>query len=82
MCPHYYLERKKPDKPPQVISLGTFTGNSFYPTMTYDAFEILVREAMFKIQDESGNIFTIESFKDTINHTFTNNPPLITLNAS
>ncbi|MHA2247668.1 MAG: hypothetical protein ACXADY_22155 [Candidatus Hodarchaeales archaeon] len=79
MSPYYYLERRTPTKPSQKVSLGTFTGNTFYPTMAYDVFEILVKEAQFKIQDENGNAITIDSFKDTINDTFSTNPPLITL---
>lgn len=81
MRSRYYLERKSPQKPNQVISLGAYTGNSFYPAMAYDIFEILVKEADFIIQDDSGNVLTIEGFKEKINHTFTNSPPLISLNA-
>ncbi len=79
MSPNYYLERRPPKEPPQIISLGTFTGNTFYPTMAYEVFEILVKEAQFTIQDEAGNALTIDSFKDTISDSFSTNPPLITL---
>jgi hypothetical protein len=81
MSPRYYLERNVPQKPQQVISLGAYTGNTFFPAMSYAIFEILVKEADFEIQDDSGNVLTIEGFKEKINHTFTNNPPLISLNA-
>ena len=81
MISYYYLERKMSEKPHQMISLGAFTGNTFYPTMSYEVFEILVKEAHFTIQDDSGNVFTIDSFQDTISHTFSTNPPVISLNA-
>ncbi|MHA2224657.1 MAG: hypothetical protein ACXAC8_05610 [Candidatus Hodarchaeales archaeon] len=79
---YYYLERKSMGIEHQVISLGAFTGTTFYPTMSHEVFEILVKEAHFTIQDERGNAFTIDSFKDTINHTYTNNPPVISLNST
>ncbi len=82
MSHQYSLERKSAKKSLEVISLGFFTGNTFYPTMPYEVFEILVKEAHFTIQDENSNAFTIESFKDTIDHTYTNNPPLISLNST
>ncbi|MFX0122339.1 MAG: hypothetical protein ACFFAE_01795 [Candidatus Hodarchaeota archaeon] len=82
MPSYYYLERKTSENSHQIIPLGAFTGNSFYPTMAYNVFEILVSEAQFSIQDEAGNNFTIDSFKETISHTFSNNPPVISLNAS
>ncbi|MFW9906015.1 MAG: hypothetical protein ACFFFH_16960 [Candidatus Thorarchaeota archaeon] len=82
MPSYYYLERKTPENTHQVIPLGTFTGNSFYPTMAYDVFEVLVSEAQFTIHDEAGNNFTIDSFKDTICHTYFTNPPVISLNVS
>lgn len=82
MPSYFYLERKTSENSRQTISLGAFTGNSFYPTMAYDVFEVLVSEADFTIHDEAGNNFTIDSFEDTIHHTFFTNPPVISLNAS
>jgi hypothetical protein len=82
MPSYYYLERKTSENAHQNIPLGTFTGNSFYPTMAYDVFEVLVSEAHFTIHDDAGNDFTIDSFKDSIHHSFLTNPPVISLNAS
>ena len=82
MRSYYYLERRISEKSHQIIPLGTFTGNSFYPTMAHTVFEILVSEAHFTIHDETGDIFTIDRFKDTISHTFSNNPPVISLNVN
>ncbi len=76
----FYLERKPEDKKPQIISLGIFTGNTFYPTMSHDIFEILVKENSFKIVDHSKNKFSLAEFEITINNTFTNNPPVMSLN--
>ncbi len=76
----FYLERKTEEKKPQIISLGIFTGNTFYPTMSYDIFEILVKENSFMITDHSSNKFSLDEFEITINNTFTNNPPIISLN--
>ncbi|MHA1967596.1 MAG: hypothetical protein ACW964_07325 [Candidatus Hodarchaeales archaeon] len=77
---NFYLERKTEDKKPQIISLGVFTGNTFYPTMPHAIFEILVKENSFKIIDDSMNKFSLTDFEITINNTFTNNPPVISLN--
>ncbi|UCG00305.1 MAG: hypothetical protein JSW11_11720 [Candidatus Heimdallarchaeota archaeon] len=80
MSAYYYLGRKSEKKQSQVISLGAFTGNTFYPTMAHEVFIVLVKEAKFTIHDEHGRELTIERFKDLINHTYINNPPLISLN--
>lgn len=82
MPSYYYLERKTSDNSHQIIPLGAFTGNSFYPTMAYDVFEVLVFEARFTIQDEAGNKFTPESFIETICNSYFTNPPVISLNGS
>lgn len=81
MSYQFSLERQSVKKGLEVISLGFFTGNTFYPTMPYEVFEILVKEARFIIQDESSRSFSLEGFKDKINNTFSNNPPVISLNA-
>ncbi len=81
MSDQFSLERQSSKKGLEVISLGFFTGNTFYPTMAYEVFEILVTEAHFTIQDESGRSFSLEEFKDKINNTFSNHPPVISLNA-
>ena len=82
MPTYYYLERKASDDSHQIIPLGAFTGNTFFPTMAYDVFEVLVSEAKFNIQDEAGNRFTPDSFKETIRNTYFTNPPVISLNGS
>ncbi|MHA2226997.1 MAG: hypothetical protein ACXAC8_17410 [Candidatus Hodarchaeales archaeon] len=82
MVIHYYLERKTEKDDPEVLSLGVFSLNRFFPAMPHEVFKILVAEAQFKIQDEKGNEFTIENFEETINHTFKDTPPVISLNAS
>ncbi|MFX0182135.1 MAG: hypothetical protein ACFE95_03540 [Candidatus Hodarchaeota archaeon] len=81
MSPHYYLERESTEEESKVVSLGTFSLNTFYPTMPYEVFEILVQENRFTIRDEFGDTYTIDSFKDIINHTYANVPPVISLNA-
>lgn len=73
-------ERNNDDKKPQIISLGIYTGNTFYPTMSHDIFEILVKENSFKIIDDSKNKFSLAEFEITINDTFTSNPPVMSLN--
>ncbi|MFX0152877.1 MAG: hypothetical protein ACFFAJ_18995 [Candidatus Hodarchaeota archaeon] len=80
MCPHYYLERKSTEEESQVVTLGSFSLNTFYPTMPYEVFKILIQENDFIIRDEFGGTYTIESFKDIINNTYTNAPPVISLN--
>lgn len=80
MSPYYYLERQSMSNPRQVISLGVFTGNTFFPTMPYEVFKILVKEAKFTIQDDSGNKFNLNTFEDKISHTFGYHPPVISLN--
>ena len=77
MNEHFHLERKD-----EVISLGVFSNLSFYPTMTNEVFEILVNESRFQIKDESGKEFSLEEFNRKINHSFTNSPPVISLNSS
>ena len=81
MSHQYSLERKSAKKSLEVISLGFFTGNTFYPTMPYEVFEILVKEAHFTIQDDSGKFFSLDGFNNKINNTFSNSPPVISLNA-
>lgn len=81
MSHQYSLERKSAENGLEIISLGFFTGNTFYPTMPYKVFEILVKEAHFTIQDDSGKSFSLQGFKEKINNTFSNNPPVISLNA-
>jgi hypothetical protein len=81
MCPHYYLERKSTEEESQVLTLGAFSLNTFYPTMPYEVFKILVQENDFIIRDEFGDTYSIESFQDIINNSFTNAPPVISLNA-
>lgn len=82
MNTYYYLERKNGKNKLQILPLGTYTGNTFYPTMSIDVFRILIEEVMFQIHDSSGNNYTLESFQDKIGHSFSSNPPLITLNVS
>ncbi len=82
MVIHYYLERKTERDDPEVLSLGVFSLNRFFPAMHHEVFKILVTEAQFKIQDDKGNEFTVENFEKTINHTFKDTPPVILLNAS
>ena len=48
--------------------------------MSHDIFEILVNENNFKIVDHSKNKFSLAEFEITINNTFTNNPPVMSLN--
>ena len=74
---HFHLERKD-----ETISLGVFSYSTFYPTMTNEVFEILVNESKFRIKDEKGNEFTLEEFNRKINYSFTNTPPVISLNYS
>ena len=76
----YFLQRETPKK---VINLGVKTGNgSFYPTMTFEVIEILVKEAHFSIYDQDGNKHSFNNFKDTVNNTYSSSPPLISLNTS
>jgi len=49
--------------------------------MSYEVFEILVQENRFTIRDEFGDTYSIDSFKDIINHTYTDVPPVISLNS-
>jgi len=77
MNEHFHLERKD-----EIISLGVFTNLTFYPTMANDVFEILVKESRFRITDESGKEFSLEEFNHKINYSFTNSPPVISLNSS
>jgi len=81
LSPHYYLERNSTEEESQVVSLGVFSLNTFYPTMSYEVFEILVQENRFTIRDEFGDTYSIDSFKDIINHTYTDVPPVISLNS-
>ena len=65
-----------------MIPLGSSTLNSFYPTMSFEVFEILVNENNFSIIDEYGKSYTIDSFKDSIRHTYTDSSlPVILLNS-
>jgi len=82
MNSYYYLERRIEKNKLQILPLGTYTGNTFYPTMSIDVFKILIEEVMFQIHDSSGQSYTLEAFQDKIGHSFSSNPPLITLNAS
>lgn len=79
MNDHFYLERKDGD---EVISLGVLSSQTFYPTMMNEVFEILVKESRFQIKDESGKEFSLEEFNRRINYSFTNSPPVISLNSS
>ncbi len=81
MRTHYYLERKSQERRYETISLGVFSGNTFFPSMALEVFEILVKESHFKIRDENGNEFSLKTFKDVINNTFNSNPPIIPLAA-
>jgi hypothetical protein len=75
------LERQTHDTTPDIISLGVFTGYNFYPTMSHDVFEILVKENKFIIFDETKKNYSLEEFQDAIDNTFTGfNPPVISLN--
>ncbi len=76
MATQFFLKRIKE---PQVIPLGVFTLNTFYPAMPTDVLEILVTENQYAIQDESGTVFTIESFKEII-ETINSSPPVMSLN--
>ena len=77
MNEHFHLERKD-----EVISLGVFSNQSFYPTMPGEVFTILVNESRFIIRDESGKHFSLEEFNRKINYSFSNSPPVIALNSS
>ncbi|MCK4849166.1 MAG: hypothetical protein KAT16_09085 [Candidatus Heimdallarchaeota archaeon] len=77
MNEHFHLERKD-----EVISLGVLSSQTFYPTMMNEVFEILVKESRFRIKDESGKEFSLEEFNRKINYSFTNSPPVISLNSS
>jgi len=77
MNEHFRLERKD-----EVISLGVFSNQNFYPTMANEVFEILVSESLFRIKDESGKELSLEEFNQKINYSFTNSPPIISLNSS
>jgi len=79
----FYLERKSTSKENSaMIPLGSSTLNSFYPTMPFEVFEILVNENNFSIIDEYGKSYSIDSFKDSIRNTYTNSSlPLILLNS-
>ena len=80
MNSHFYLERFSDQGLPQIISLGVLSNNAFWPTMALDVFEILVKEANFQIIDESGQEYRFDEFHQKINYTFTNSPPVISLN--
>ena len=77
MNEYFHLERK--DK---VISLGVLSHQTFYPTMANEVFELLVNESRFRIKDEEGKVFSLEEFNRKINYSFTNSPPVISLNSS
>ena len=77
MNEHFHLERKN-----EVLSLGVFSHQTFYPTMANEVFEILVNESRFIIRDESGKKFSLEEFNRKIDYSFSNSPPVITLNSS
>ena len=74
---HFHLQRND-----ETISLGVFSYSTFYPTMPSEVFEILVNESQFCIKDESGKEFSLEEFNRKINYSFTNSPPVISLNSS
>jgi hypothetical protein len=78
----FYLERHSINNKSEIIKIGVFTGYSFYPTMSHDVFEILVKENKFSILDDIKKKYSFEEFQNTINHSFTNNPPVISLNAT
>jgi hypothetical protein len=77
MNEHFHLQRKD-----NVISLGVLCHQTFYPTMPNEVFEILVNESYFRIKDESGKEFSLDEFNRKINYSFTNSPPVISLNSS
>ena len=80
MNSHFYLERFSSQGEPQIISLGVLSNNTFWPTMSLDVFEILVQESNFQIRDESGQEYQLDEFHQKINYSFTNSPPVISLN--
>lgn len=80
MNSHFYLERKTTDKR-KVISLGVLSNTTFWPTMPIHVFKILVKECSFRIHDENGNEYTFEEFNTKTNYTFSNSPPVISLNS-
>ena len=65
----------------EVISLGVLSNSTFWPTMPNDVFKILVKECSFRIHDESGNEYTFEEFNDKTHYSFSNSPPVISLNS-
>ncbi len=77
----YFLERKTHDNKFETISLGVFSGNSFFPSMAFEVFQILVNESQFIIRDENGKKFNLKTFKEVINNTYNLNPPIIPLAA-
>lgn len=49
--------------------------------MAVDVFEILVKESRFHIRDEEGQQYSLEEFNEKTMFSFSNSPPLISLNA-
>ncbi|MHA1972537.1 MAG: hypothetical protein ACTSW1_06080 [Candidatus Hodarchaeales archaeon] len=82
MNSYFYLERQLKENEIQSITLGAFTGNTFYPTIPFDVLKILIKEINFVIKDDAGNSFSLDSFQEKISHTFTSNPQIIALTAS
>jgi hypothetical protein len=81
MNSHFYLERSSNQKQTQIISLGVLSNHTFWPTMALDVFEILVKESNFHIRDENGEKYQLKEFHQKINYSYTNSPPVISLNA-
>jgi hypothetical protein len=81
MNSHFYLERNPHPMHTQLISLGVLSHNTFYPTMAADVFEILVKESRFQIKDEEGQKYSLHEFHEKILYSFSNSPPVISLNA-
>lgn len=80
MNSHFYLERKIRNQR-KVISLGVLSNSTFWPTMPNDVFKILIKECSFRIHDESGNEYTFEEFNVKTHYSFSNSPPVISLNS-
>ncbi len=75
------MERNDQDNNIHTISLGVFTGFNFYPTMSHEVFEILVKENKFLIFDDNKKNYSLEEFQDATDNTFTVFcPPVISLN--
>ena len=81
MNSHFYLEISAQPKQTQIISLGVLSSNTFYPTMAPDVFEILVKESCFHIKDDEGQMYSFDEFQQKIMYSFSNSPPVISLNA-